>query len=298
MARKKAMARPEEPRRKGFASQGFVWEAPEGVWPVLRSVSNGESMLWPRVSRMSHPLWVIDYCFHSGEDYRVGSERQAWLPRRANTAHLYSANMLYWERVVGEPLVRKSAAMLFEVQSARVLERLIDPASGYAEIEDPAGEIGALMRQAAGVGHQRGTEGFWEAQGLFCRVLDLLLSSQKVHGLVFRYEPSNREPKNLAGRVDAYIRESLPGRLSLERIAKAMKISPSALSHGYKAQTGKAVMTAAMEMRLEMSKPLLLQGQRLKTVADNLGFSDAFHLSKQFKRHVGISPRAFVGRRR
>ncbi len=244
---------------------------------------------------MSHSWWVIDYCFHAGEDYRVG-DRGPWLPRRAQTAHLYPPDTQYWERVVGKPLVRKSAAMLFGLSSPQIMTPIIHPAHGYAEFEDPTQALGALLHQVAEVGHLRGAGGYWAAQGVLCRVLDLLFTSTPLTSPVFRYEPLGQEPADLASRVDAYLREHLPARLTLENIARAMKMSVSALSHGYKRQTGKAVMAAAMEMRLDTAKPLLLQGQRLKTIAATLGFSDAFHLSKQFKRQVGMSPREFVGR--
>jgi AraC-like DNA-binding protein len=244
---------------------------------------------------MQHPYWVIDYCFHAGEEYRV---RGDWLPRRAQTAHLYPPDAEYSERVVGEPVTRRSAAMLFAVPVAGMFAGVVDAAHGYAEIEDPTREIGDLMRAAAEAGHLRGAAGFWEAQGVLCRVIGLCLNARRVSpgGPVLRHEGKTGEPTDLAGRVDAYIRERLPGRLSLAEIARAMKVSASALSHGYKRETGKAVMAAAIQMRLEMAKPLLLQGQRLKTVASSVGFSDAFHLSKQFKRVMGVSPREFVGR--
>jgi len=37
----------------------------------------------------------------------------------------------------------------------------------------------------------------------------------------------------------------------------------------------------------------LQRGLPLKAIAQRLGFSDAFHLSKTFKRVEGISPRTF-----
>jgi len=37
-----------------------------------------------------------------------------------------------------------------------------------------------------------------------------------------------------------------------------------------------------------------MKGQRLKTIAATLGFSDVYYLSKMFKRVEGRSPRQFV----
>jgi transcriptional regulator GlxA family with amidase domain len=36
---------------------------------------------------------------------------------------------------------------------------------------------------------------------------------------------------------------------------------------------------------------LLLRGIPLHTIAEELGFSDAFHLSKTFKQVLGLAPR-------
>lgn len=49
-----------------------------------------------------------------------------------------------------------------------------------------------------------------------------------------------------------------------------------------------------MSKRLEQARYLILNSNRtLEDIADDLGFSDAFHLSKSFKSGIGISPKEF-----
>jgi AraC-like DNA-binding protein len=49
-----------------------------------------------------------------------------------------------------------------------------------------------------------------------------------------------------------------------------------------------------MRKRLERARYMLLNTDRtLEDVADELGFSDAFHFSKAFKAGIGFSPRQF-----
>ena len=48
-------------------------------------------------------------------------------------------------------------------------------------------------------------------------------------------------------------------------------------------------------MRLAAER-LRLPGARVKQVAAELGFADAFHFSRVFKAELGVSPRACRGR--
>lgn len=50
-----------------------------------------------------------------------------------------------------------------------------------------------------------------------------------------------------------------------------------------------------LRQRIERAKTLLLQGDcSLVELADRLGFADQSHFIRQFKRFVGMTPRAFV----
>ena len=55
-------------------------------------------------------------------------------------------------------------------------------------------------------------------------------------------------------------------------------------------------MTRLINLRIDHAKHLLLRGVPLKQIAQEAGFSDAFHLSKTFKHVEGISPRGFLHR--
>jgi transcriptional regulator GlxA family with amidase domain len=52
-------------------------------------------------------------------------------------------------------------------------------------------------------------------------------------------------------------------------------------------------MAALAALRIELAKSLLLRGLKIETVASQTGFFDAFHLSKTFKNHTGLSPSEF-----
>ena len=96
----------------------------------------------------------------------------------------------------------------------------------------------------------------------------------------------------------AHFRNCLPARTTLSDVAAALSVSVSALCHKYRQETGQSLMQDLLRIRTELAKPLLRKGYPLKQIADQLGFSDAFHLSKTFKRVVGQSPRDFLHQRK
>ena len=55
-----------------------------------------------------------------------------------------------------------------------------------------------------------------------------------------------------------------------------------------------APVAAYRALRIDRAKALLLRGIPLHTIAEELGFSDAFHLSKAFKQVTGLAPRHFL----
>jgi transcriptional regulator GlxA family with amidase domain len=68
----------------------------------------------------------------------------------------------------------------------------------------------------------------------------------------------------------------------------------STLAHRYRQETGEPPMLKLTRLRINLAKGLLLKGQPLKAIAEAAGFSDAFHLSKTFKRLEGAAPKHFL----
>jgi AraC-like DNA-binding protein len=87
------------------------------------------------------------------------------------------------------------------------------------------------------------------------------------------------------------------GRLtdpSLEEIARSMGMSYSAFRKRFVQMTGKSPGEfRADEIVLRACSQLLETNHNLATIAADLGFHDAFHLSKRFKQVVGMSPQDF-----
>lgn len=59
---------------------------------------------------------------------------------------------------------------------------------------------------------------------------------------------------------------------------------------------GKSPMALVRGIRIERAKALLRSGQKLEAVAEMTGYDSPFSLSRTFKKCVGTSPRAFMGK--
>jgi AraC family transcriptional regulator len=83
----------------------------------------------------------------------------------------------------------------------------------------------------------------------------------------------------------------------LEQLAQRFAISPRHLSRSFKAATGTTVHSYMQRARINRAKALLRENAlSLKEIAHVLGFSDASHLSAEFRRQVGYPPSEYRAR--
>jgi AraC-like DNA-binding protein len=270
------------------------WEGHKTVRPRLIEVTEvcGE---YPRTSHhVRNDHWVLDYEFTRHGLCRVGSARAAWQPRLAHTAHLYPPNADYWEDTRAEQGMRHSAWIKFVGADAALLARLVRPHDKCARFLDTHHNLGAILREAALIAQRQGDAGFWLVQGAFARMVDLLLRSRHQGGEAYLLsDAAGADGGGLIQTVDRYLRGHIGEPVALAEVARHAHVGASTLSHRYRAATGRTPMSQFAEMRIGHAKSLLLKGMPLKTVAAQLGFADAFHLSKTFKRIEGVSPREF-----
>jgi AraC-like DNA-binding protein len=94
-------------------------------------------------------------------------------------------------------------------------------------------------------------------------------------------------------KLEHYIETHLGRRITLNDLAQLVDRSPSFISHHFKHELGKSPAVYINEKRLAVARELLESGEQVKHVADLLGYYDAFHFSKAFKKHFGKPPLAF-----
>jgi len=99
--------------------------------------------------------------------------------------------------------------------------------------------------------------------------------------------------KNYAvNQIINYLDEHCSERISLDRIAKNMYLSPVYISKIFKEETGESPINYLIKIRLEKAKVMLeAPGPvSIKKIATSVGYDDAYHFSKLFKKYYSVSP--------
>lgn len=100
---------------------------------------------------------------------------------------------------------------------------------------------------------------------------------------------------DLIGRACGWLSEGLAERgRSLEAFARREGLGSERLRKRFRAALGVPPGTWLLQMRLRRAQELLLGSSlEIQAIARSSGFSDPFHFSRMFRRHLRISPRAF-----
>ena len=121
-------------------------------------------------------------------------------------------------------------------------------------------------------------------------------------GVMFALRKSNLleiAPDSRGVKVVDFLREHAAEGIGLPDLARALELSESRTSLLVKELFGRSFSELLQLERVGRVKQYLAgTGLRLHEIADLCGFSDEFHLSKVFKRHIGVSPRDWRTRKR
>lgn len=94
-------------------------------------------------------------------------------------------------------------------------------------------------------------------------------------------------------QLDSHIEANLNKPLTLTALAATVGKSPSFLSHHFRTQFGLSPRQYIIKRRLEEARLMLERGESVQATADSLGFFDAFHFSKVFRKYWGRPPKSF-----
>jgi AraC family transcriptional regulator of arabinose operon len=105
------------------------------------------------------------------------------------------------------------------------------------------------------------------------------------------YSHENQRISSAIRRVIAYVIKNLERQHSIAELARLAKLSPSRFSHRFKSETGEAVISYLIRLRLQKAAALLeFEGKTVKEAAAASGFTSQFYFSRQFKRWYMLSP--------
>lgn len=98
-------------------------------------------------------------------------------------------------------------------------------------------------------------------------------------------------------KVLRLLRERLPdGDVSLAALAAEVELSPGRLMHAFTASVGLPLRPYLAWLRLQRAAAALVGGAALADAAAVAGFSDAAHMSRMFRRMLGMPPSALLAR--
>jgi AraC-like DNA-binding protein len=99
--------------------------------------------------------------------------------------------------------------------------------------------------------------------------------------------------------VLTFIHEHMRESLGIEDLARAAHMSRSRFFAFFQKHMGRAPVAYLKEVRLdEARKRLLASDAKLAAIAEATGFANPFHLSRELKRHLGVTPAEFRRRHR
>lgn len=99
----------------------------------------------------------------------------------------------------------------------------------------------------------------------------------------------------VVNQIISYLDTHYNEKISLDRIAQNMYLSPVYISKIFKEETGESPINYLIKIRLEKAKEMLsaTQPESIKKIANDVGYEDAYHFSKLFKKYYGVSPLHF-----
>jgi len=98
-----------------------------------------------------------------------------------------------------------------------------------------------------------------------------------------------KEPQAVQ-RVREYLAAHYSENISLDAIARVANLSPFYLIRTFRKRTGLPPHEYLTQIRISRAKTLLAQGYAIAQVAHDTGFADQSHLTRHFKRIVGVTP--------
>ena len=164
---------------------------------------------------------------------------------------------------------------------------LVAPGLGLLRLEDaaPWREVVAALRRANRAVGSSARQTAWAMHNLEEALL-------RCDALNPQSGEAARDPR-VQDALD-YLGEHLAAPLTLNQLAQEVGLSPSRLSHLFRAQMGVAPLAYREAQRLERAAQLLrLTSLNVEEVGREVGFADPFYFSARFKRRYGVPPREF-----
>jgi AraC-like DNA-binding protein len=91
-------------------------------------------------------------------------------------------------------------------------------------------------------------------------------------------------------RIRQYIDEHFTENVTLNTLAQHVSLSPYYLLRAFRAEVGMPPYAYLESMRIRQTQRLIKAGRPLAEVAAEVGFSSQSHMTRQFKKIIGVTP--------
>jgi len=91
-----------------------------------------------------------------------------------------------------------------------------------------------------------------------------------------------------------FIQDCYSERLTLDRLAEAAGVSRYAVLRAFRRDVGIPPYAFVTQVRVDHAKRLLREGVAVSAVSQRVGFADQSHLTRHFKRLMGVTPGAYA----
>jgi AraC-like DNA-binding protein len=103
-------------------------------------------------------------------------------------------------------------------------------------------------------------------------------------------EPHVGKEKKAIEQVRHYIEEHFAESIALKTLAEHVALSPYYLLRAFRAEVGMPPYTYLESVRIRHTQRLIQTGRPLADVAAEVGFSSQSHMTRQFKKIIGVTP--------
>ena len=122
------------------------------------------------------------------------------------------------------------------------------------------------------------------------RILWMMTQLIKRYADVGSSEPHLGKEKKAIQQVRQYIEEHFAESVTLGMLAQHVALSPYYLLRAFHAEVGMPPYAYLENVRIRHTQRLIKVGKPLAEVAAEVGFSSQSHMTRQFKRIIGVTP--------
>jgi AraC-like DNA-binding protein/mannose-6-phosphate isomerase-like protein (cupin superfamily) len=257
-------------------------------------------MVYVRRGRGTHVIGNQNFAIRAGDLFIIHpQEPHQFEPEPGTTLRIFN---VLWEPKLVRQLLRARDTMLSSA-SLPYIEPLLKPGTKFLHRLHLSGSDAFRVEVLLDEMH-REIESALEGKAapgchvllrhLFCSFLILLSRAQEKtsrRSTPAKSSTQRASQQDTIARAVSYLEDKMCQAVRVEEVAAHVALSPSRLSHLFKAHTGRSVIRYLHELRLEQANQLLLESTLpAHTVASECGFGDARFFHRVFRRHFGCSP--------